>query len=136
MTNASVLKNRISTILEFMDPHWKWVNCHMVNFLTDNHWNTFIPSEIQAEIKGVDYIEECIADFWNIDTEITNTKYPEFKKFLQQSREHSLSNFPELNTSVADLRESLGLKSSTEFLNIAEFLSGKKKHEVCKFFGV
>lgn len=130
------LHKRLDSILQFMSPHWSWVNCHMVNYLTDNHWQTFVPLELQNEISSNQKIDECIENvFWNLSKKSENStvrKFPEFTKFCNEARQHSLHAFEDIIITPEQFEDTIfGVKKSLkQQIRIKEFLTEKKQHEV------
>ncbi|XP_061400017.1 probable methyltransferase-like protein 25 [Musca vetustissima] len=124
---------RLDAILKLMEPYWPWVNCHMVNFITDKHWVNFVPKEIQQELQNPDDIQQCIESVFWADQISDDTKFPETVAFIQTTQAHCLENFKEILLTKDDLTKCV-LKLSTELaqhpISIKEFLSEKKKHEV------
>lgn len=137
--DAQVIKARLDGILQFMECYWPWCNCHMVNYFTHDLWTKYVPKSLQKEIKDVDNISTFIeTEFWlrnHTQTELQATKYPEFRNFLNAARQHTLSSFKDvLNTVdevINDDREIQdGENDDKDTLNIKEFLTAKKQHEV------
>ncbi|KAH8348767.1 hypothetical protein KR084_010850 [Drosophila pseudotakahashii] len=120
------LQKRLDGLLAFLYPHWDFVNCHMVNYLTDQHWTVFLPEPLRKEISGKEDVNLVIEDlFWQND-EVGN-RFPEWRSFLEQGKQERLALHLELLTSVEDLLE--GQENAAQ-LTIREFMSAKKCHEV------
>uniref|UniRef100_A0A336MDL2 CSON015562 protein n=1 Tax=Culicoides sonorensis TaxID=179676 RepID=A0A336MDL2_CULSO len=139
MSNIKLIQQKIDSILRFLTPHYlKFVNCHMVNYLTDDHWRTFIPGEIQDEISSdASKISELLQKFMTsstgYDADIAQN-YPKTKKFIEETRKFTLTGMPDVCYSLACLQNELknfGLHVTLESpLKIKEFMSPKKNHEV------
>lgn len=128
MCSTSQIILRIESILEYLQPHWEWLNCHMVSYLTDKHWVRYVPLQMRQNIETVDQIEKCIQQvFWNNSGSID---FPDIHHHLVQSRQYCLQNFPELLTSSQKLKDILNIKATQDRLSIKEFMSEKKRHEV------
>ncbi|KAI8128697.1 Methyltransferase-like protein 25, partial [Lucilia cuprina] len=135
--SCQILQKRVDSILQFMSPHWSWVNCHMVNYLTDNHWHNFVPSELHNELSNFSTLDECIEEvFWNIPTYMEESscmqKFPQFKKFRLLAQQHSLHSFKDVIITATEFEEKvLGVSKETkQQIKIKEFLTEKKQHEV------
>ncbi|XP_065366654.1 probable methyltransferase-like protein 25 [Calliphora vicina] len=130
------LQKRLESILQFMAPHWSWVNCHMVNYLTDKHWQNYVPLELQKEISTHFVIEECIETvFWpsmEDNLEETSSKFPEFIQFTQQAKQHTLHHFKDIIVKPEEFETKvLGVPTKLkQQIKIKEFLTEKKRHEV------
>ncbi|XP_073846299.1 probable methyltransferase-like protein 25 [Musca autumnalis] len=124
---------RLDSILKFMDPYWSWVNCHMVNFVTDQHWMNFVPKEIQRELQRTEDVRECIESvFWE-ETANMDTKFPETVAFIQRTQANCLENFKEILLTKEDFAKrvlKLSMVQGQGPISIKEFLSEKKRHEV------
>ncbi|EDX15539.1 methyltransferase-like protein 25 [Drosophila simulans] len=119
------LQRRLDGLLAFLNPHWDFVNCHMVNYLTDHHWEGFLSETLKSEIAGKEDVALAIEDlFWKTDESV---RFPAWREFLSKSKQERLALHPELLTSVEELIE--GQENSTQ-LSIREFMSAKKCHEV------
>ncbi|KAH8254027.1 hypothetical protein KR032_008098 [Drosophila birchii] len=122
---ATQLQRRIDKLLAFLHPHWDFVNCHMVNYLTDQHWDNFLPEALRQEITGKEDVNLAIEHlFWQSESKHA---FPEWKSFLAQGEQERLSLHPELLTSVEELIEE---QENAAQLSIREFMSAKKCHEV------
>lgn len=120
------LQKRLDGLIEFLNPHWDFVNCHMVNFLTDFHWGTFIPAALRNEIGCKEDLELAMEQlFWQ--TGKSTSKFPEWERFLSKGEQERLSLHSELLTNVDQLID--GPENATQ-LSIREFMSAKKCHEV------
>ncbi|XP_075165375.1 putative methyltransferase-like protein 25 [Haematobia irritans] len=123
---------RLDGILKFMEPYWPWVNCHMVNFLTDRHWQTFVPEKVQAELSDKDDILSCIESvFWNNEQGV-GEQFPELKSFLGEADGNNVSNFHEIVYTKQSYEKSILniCREEERKISIKEFLSEKKRHEV------
>ncbi|XP_005188726.2 probable methyltransferase-like protein 25 [Musca domestica] len=132
--SAPQICKRLDAILKFMEPYWPWVNCHMVNFITDNHWTNFVPNEIQEELQSSEAIHECIESVFWAEAFSANTKFTETAAFIQRTQAQCLESFNEILLTKDDLAKCVLSKLSTEQaqnpISIKEFLSEKKRHEV------
>lgn len=133
MTVAN-LKKRLDTVLAFLEPYWEWVNCHMVNFLTDNTWQTYVPAALQKEVLDVSRLAACIDTiFWSEDIQKSSLEYPECYKFVKLTQQHSLHSFDDILLTLDKFREINNIETNNH-LNVKEFMSFKKKHEVKVYF--
>ncbi|EDW90824.1 methyltransferase-like protein 25 [Drosophila yakuba] len=119
------LQRRLDTLLAFLNPHWDFVNCHMVNYLTDQHWDCFLSETLKSEISGSEDVALVIEDlFWKNDESV---RFTAWREFLGKSNQERLALHPELLTRVEELIE---VQENSTQLSIREFMSAKKCHEV------
>lgn len=131
---TQTIRLRVDSILQFMAPYWSWVNCHMVNYLTDDHWKTYVPLELQKEIICAKTIDHCIEKvFWNLDIEPANTTnvFPQFRQFCERARMHSLHAFDDILLTRQQFEQNiLEVTTRNQPIRIKEFFTEKKRHEV------
>lgn len=104
------------------------VNCHMVNYLTDDYWNEFVPQSLRAELPTAVDVQQAIEILFSNDSTDLQ-QFPALAQFLEISKRQRLSSTTELLTSVEQLDHLLNAQMQTQ-LNIKEFMSAKKCHEV------
>lgn len=129
MGSVSELQRRLDSVLTYLEPYWDLVNCHMVNYLTDQHWEHFVPKAVRAELCSPDDINEVIERlFWR--GERNSGQCPALAEFLLAGERHRLEGCRELLTTVEHLEQQLSA-STHSHLSVKEFMSAKKCHEVC-----
>lgn len=137
-TTTSKLQLHLDNIINFMHPYFSFVNCHMVGFLTDKHWETFVPKNIQQEIQSEEDITKAVSTFWdfyNAQSSIDCNKFPRFIEFLRKSQNYRLDHLPDVCISSEKLINELCankhcLPIENAELQIKEFMTEKKNHEV------
>lgn len=60
-----LISKQIDNTLKFIKPFLPLTNCHMVEFITENCWETFIPTGIAEEVDKFG-TKEAINTFWNV----------------------------------------------------------------------
>ncbi|XP_030372687.1 methyltransferase-like protein 25 [Scaptodrosophila lebanonensis] len=129
--NVKQIQQRLDGLLAYMQPHWSFVNCHMVNYITDEHWEHFVPQKLRVEVPTATDVKQCIETlFWKGDRQ--TQQFPEFASFLAAGELQRLTcSDTELLTTVEDLeKQLLDADSEQATLSIKEFMSAKKCHEV------
>ncbi|XP_062135065.1 probable methyltransferase-like protein 25 [Drosophila sulfurigaster albostrigata] len=123
------VKSALERLLSYLEPHWDFVNCHMVNYLTDNHWTHFVPEDLRLEACTAKEINQIIEQqFWH--SERDNLQFPAFANFLAACKRFRLEGCENaVLTSVEQLEQELSVAMETQ-LSIKEFMSAKKCHEV------
>lgn len=136
---ANCLQLHLDNIIKFLQPQLTFVNCHMVGYLTDNLWKTYIPEDIQADVQTEDHVDDAIKVFWNFfDSEKINSnessQYRGIQNHLKQCQQFRLDSLKDVWVSPEQLRRglvSLGCYHKVDAgLCIKEFMSEKKNHEV------
>lgn len=139
MTSVAVVQQRVDQILKFLTPaKLKFVNCHMVNYLTDDHWTTFIPKAIREEIndgvrnRSEDLMRRLMQSGCGYDAELVD--YPATKAFVEETRQVTLAGMKDVCLDLSGFQREIkkfGCEMSLEPpLKIKEFMSAKKNHEV------
>ncbi|XP_017479501.1 PREDICTED: methyltransferase-like protein 25 [Rhagoletis zephyria] len=127
------IRARLEEILQFMQPHWEFVNCHMVSYLTEKYWQRYMPDELKIEVPDVESVQSCIETvFWkNANKGVDTDEFSGFKRFLGTCERQRLDKCVDLLTPMEVLFKELGLAADLEQnLSIKEFMSEKKRHEV------
>lgn len=122
------LEHRLNALIEYLTPYSTFINCHMVNYLTDDHWKEYVPSPLRAELPTADHVQRAIETLFS-NKSPDFQKFPALAQFLKASECQRLSSSTDLLTSVEQLDQILNAQMQTE-LSIKEFMSAKKCHEV------
>ncbi|KAH8398964.1 hypothetical protein KR222_004294 [Zaprionus bogoriensis] len=127
-TGVAALQHRLDGLLSYLEPYWDFVNCHMVNYLTDEHWQQFVPAAVRVELCCSDDINAVIESFfWR--SERNSAKFPALGEFLAAGERQRLEGSEQLLTTVEQLEQQLATAGHSQ-LSIKEFMSAKKCHEV------
>lgn len=57
------LRNKIDSITKFLTPLLNIANCHMVEFITQNHWDTLLPASLRESLEGTE-LDDAVEQFW------------------------------------------------------------------------
>lgn len=133
--NSSILsvQSSLENLIKYLKPYLPLVNSHMVSYLTDDHWKSYIPETIQDEIKSQSDIDRSIEEFWEF--KLKSEKLTNLGKFVENSENLLKENLKNISINVDDLKIKLqsldcSLPSGLMGLEISEFMSTKKNHEV------
>lgn len=136
-TTTKKLQLHLDTILNFMQPYFSFVNCHMVGYISDKHWQTFVPTAIQQEIQSKEDIDDALNTFWDFHSSTATTSkhsFPHFIEFLNNSQQYRLDQLSDVCCSSEKLFNNLHaancLPIENTALQIKEFMTEKKNHEV------
>lgn len=131
-TNA--LQLHLQIIIRYLKPFLPFANCHMVNYLTDNLWATYVPEEIRREIESPADIDEAIRLFWRHRDFDASSGYQQFQNFVTNYQQFTLDGLHSLWLSLDELNDQLendGCQVQTDScLPIKDFMSAKKCSEV------
>ncbi|EDW60587.1 probable methyltransferase-like protein 25 [Drosophila virilis] len=126
MSYLGDLHQRLDEVLSFLEPYWNFANCHMVNYIVDNHWLHMMPQSLRAELKSVDHVKQAIHTFLS---QTNSPQFPALAQFSETCKHQRLASCPQLLTSVEQLGQLLPA-TMEKHLIIKEFMSAKKCHEV------
>lgn len=135
-TTIASLQLHIDNIIKYLNPHFPLMNCHMVNYLTDNLWMELIPSDIRTEIRTKSDIQNAINIFWkeNSSHQQFEHKNHSFHSFLRNSEKYRIDSLTDAWLTSDKLathwRANGCLGSNYEGIRIKEFMNEKKNHEV------
>ncbi|XP_039757250.1 methyltransferase-like protein 25 isoform X1 [Pararge aegeria] len=124
------LHGQIDTVIAYLSPFLQLANCHMVEFLTDDHWNTLLPCKLREYLDRCD-LNDAVEQFWRF-AEGKYTDDNELSKWVQETRNHCLAVDNEYCLSTDQLQEHIRLWGGDERseVRISEFMNSKKSYEV------
>ncbi|XP_059622644.1 probable methyltransferase-like protein 25 [Phlebotomus argentipes] len=125
MCTAESVQERLWRTVGFLREHQGIIDCHVVDFLWDNHWQKLLPSALREELEA--NAEEILKDLHTILSSNSSSAYKHLENFLTNAKQHSLSAFSGTTTLDEFLPES---KASSVGLKVADFMTPKKMHEV------
>nr|XP_033324849.1 methyltransferase-like protein 25 [Megalopta genalis] len=115
---------RFEEILDFINLYDKLINCHIVDFITDNLWKMCLPDGLRLELENDDI--ECI--HW-----IEDDRHPILNQFIKLSRSLSLQSCSiEINSmDLANVLPIIYNLNKCKYKDVkSEFMNAKKSHEV------
>lgn len=59
------IRQHLQSVVTFLDPLLPLANCHMVEFLTQNHWDKLIPGNLKTGLQCMD-LNEAVDQFWKM----------------------------------------------------------------------
>lgn len=62
------LCHQLDSILKYLTPLLPLANCHMVEFLTERHWERLIPAPLRRQLEENE-LNESLNKFWNIPSD-------------------------------------------------------------------
>lgn len=130
--NTRILKIRhhIDSLTKYLAPLLPIANCHMVEFLTQNHWDGLLPDSLRDTLNGLQ-LNEALEQFWTAasDKEADNSI---LSNWIHTARSHCVSVNNDYCLSAEQLRErirSWGGEIKPE-IRVKEFMTSKKSYEV------
>lgn len=132
---SNALQIHLEHIIRYVKPLLPLANCHMVNYLTDNLWDTYVPEEIRCAIDSSAKIDEAIRLFWRHRDRNASSEYQQkFQNFLINYQQFTLDGLHSLWLSLDELNDQLANDGCTtrtaDCLPIKDFMSAKKCSEV------
>lgn len=119
--------NYFEKALDFINRYQNLIDCHLVDFITENLWDKCLPEELKSELESIDASD----DIWtenNISSELNN--------FIQVTKSLSLescpavvcvSNLPKLLPQFFSQEQSV----NNQFIHAkSEFMNTKKSYEI------
>lgn len=122
------LKSRLEEVVVYLKPYLPIANSHVVNFITNNLWETIIPSNIREEVdsRGT---EVLFSNFWS-DNPIPDS----FTQFVSSAKCNNIdsysNNFYMELDDVYNVLQSWGYTPMHKSFQLKEFMAAKKLHEV------
>ncbi|VVC41372.1 Hypothetical protein CINCED_3A001237 [Cinara cedri] len=122
------LRSRLEEVIMYLKPYLPIANSHVVNFITNNFWESIIPIDIQKEfdLKGAEFL---FTNFWS-DNPIPNS----LTQFVTLSKQNYINSYPSncymKLDDVHNVLQSWGYISTNQSFNLKEFMCAKKMHEV------
>ncbi|XP_055704036.1 probable methyltransferase-like protein 25 isoform X2 [Phlebotomus papatasi] len=119
MCTADKVQETLGRTLDFLKEHQNLIDCHVVDFLWNNHWEKLLPVDLRKELdaNGGEIIE-------NLQSILSgNCPYKQLREFLTKAKNHSLASFDQAINLEDFLPEEQPLK-------VTDFMTPKKMHEV------
>ncbi|KAJ6646660.1 putative methyltransferase-like protein 25 [Pseudolycoriella hygida] len=137
MISTSAIQTSLDGIIKYLNPFTSLISCHMVNYITEDHWKALIPPDIRNEIRTEENIEEAINIFWDkTGNEDKLLKYKNFVQFIEEGKKYTIDGLAHACIDTVQLRDTLNKLgcsvNDVDYLKIKEFMSEKKNHEVEK----
>ncbi|XP_021923443.1 methyltransferase-like protein 25 [Zootermopsis nevadensis] len=133
--------SRLEEIIKYLKPLLPLANCHMVNFITNEMWEIYVPDGIKKEVSSVE-LEVLNKVFMHHAKGISvceqkselMERIPNFINYLDSARNMGLHGISVqgIVTSMSDLQKKLvelGCECQ-ESLHMEQFMTPKKMHEV------
>lgn len=124
---ADYYSNHFEKVLNFINIYQELINCHLVDFITDQLWDKCIPEKLKSELESINIID----DIW-----IGSSMSSELSSFVQLTRSLSLESCPavmHLDDLPKLLPQFLNEKQSVKSKLIHskfELMNTKKSHEI------
>ncbi|XP_049296366.1 probable methyltransferase-like protein 25 [Anopheles funestus] len=133
VTMDRILK-QVDTIVRFLEPNLAFINCHMVDYLTEQHWKRFVPDAIQRELQTVDDYLQAKELFWGqFEPEHEKqVRFPSVKAFINNTSRYRLSGSEVHDTALTldEFKDALSDHRKETRLKMTELMNVKKCHEV------
>ncbi|XP_049940144.1 probable methyltransferase-like protein 25 [Schistocerca serialis cubense] len=124
------LRAKLGEVIEFFNRFSQLANCHLVNFITEDLWDTCVPEELKSEIEYVG-MDSALSLFWDSKRDSASSMF-HLSKYLMEANEMSAGILNDICLSPSDLRSKIISwgSSSQSIPQLNQFMSPKKAHEV------
>uniref|UniRef100_A0A915KDH2 Methyltransferase domain-containing protein n=1 Tax=Romanomermis culicivorax TaxID=13658 RepID=A0A915KDH2_ROMCU len=127
MNELQLLKNKIDEIAAFLNNYNTLINCHMVEFITDNFFQRLIPADFICELSNLSDRQLC--QLPNARPGFLNeSENPNLTSFLRQIQHLSLVNL--ISDQILDNFLQNAEDETGEKISVHHFMGVKKSHEV------
>ena len=137
VVTVAVLERRLNELTGYLTKYMAFINCHMVQFLTENLWMRHIPEDIQEEIRSEEDVRDAIEMFWkyglhaqNKSLDCETVRYKRFAGFLKETQQHTLDACEDVWVTPEQLKSCFMVEAKMNHLRVTDFMSQKKSHEV------
>uniref|UniRef100_A0A1S4H5B8 Methyltranfer_dom domain-containing protein n=1 Tax=Anopheles gambiae TaxID=7165 RepID=A0A1S4H5B8_ANOGA len=132
------IRQQVDTIVRFLQPNLPFVNCHMVDYLTEQHWKRFVPVAMQSELRTVSDYLQAKEIFWgqfepSFDGEEHDGGcFPAVREFIKNTRQFRLGGAEARGTALTldEFMDALSDCRRETRLKMTELMNVKKCHEV------
>uniref|UniRef100_A0AAG5DT84 Methyltransferase domain-containing protein n=1 Tax=Anopheles atroparvus TaxID=41427 RepID=A0AAG5DT84_ANOAO len=128
------LRQQVDAIVRFLEPNLGFINCHMVDYLTDQHWRRYVPTGIQRELETYDDYLQAKEAFWGQFSEASpsHKHLPGVQDFIVEASRYRLGGTAVLGTalSLEQFNDALMDSRKETRLRMTELMNVKKCHEV------
>ncbi|XP_075977107.1 putative methyltransferase-like protein 25 [Anticarsia gemmatalis] len=124
------LRHHIDSITKYLTPLLPIANCHMVEFLTDNHWDRLLPDKLRESLEGAEF-NDAVEQFWESAKHESQDDSP-LSSWVRTARSHCVTVNNDYCLSTEQLQErikSWGGDIKPE-IRVKEFMTSKKSYEV------
>uniref|UniRef100_A0A2A4K2Y0 Methyltransferase domain-containing protein n=1 Tax=Heliothis virescens TaxID=7102 RepID=A0A2A4K2Y0_HELVI len=129
-STISKLRHHIDSITKYLAPLLPIANCHMVEFLTQNHWEKLLPSPLRKTLEGLE-LNDALGEFWTTASG-QETKASLLSAWITKARSHCVAVNNDYCISAEQLQERIrtwGGDVRPE-IRVKEFMTSKKSYEV------
>ncbi|XP_043476179.1 methyltransferase-like protein 25 [Leptopilina heterotoma] len=123
-------EEHLTNVLDLIGKYQNLVDCHLVDFITEDLWDKFVPSSMKLELEGI-ASQDPKTDWWK--TELSS----ELNSFKKLTESLKLSNCPEVinfNSLTSMISKTENRERNTVPLKQESFfMKNKKWHEIDRF---
>lgn len=126
-----LLQKHIKCVFEYLKPLLPMANFPMVKFFVKDGWQTYIPQEIQTEIRTQSDIKAATEIYWqhlNMDHDLQDN-FKHFRTFLSNAKKCHLDSCNNIWIAPDELMKKFN-DNYSDAPPIKGFMSAKKNHEV------
>ncbi|KAI5646225.1 methyltransferase domain-containing protein [Phthorimaea operculella] len=130
------IHHALDSTLEYLTPLLPVANCHMVEFLTQNHWHKLLPKSLTESLDCLE-LNDAVENFWdsaknahNGNTELNNWVKNAHKHYIKANNVYCLTR-----EQLQDRIRGWGGEIKPDF-KVKEFMTSKKSYEVQTMCGL
>lgn len=128
------IRQQIDSIVRFLEPNMGFINCHMVDYLTEQHWKQYVPKAIRGELETCEDYLQAKEVFWGQfnQTQSYHKHLPGVTEFITAASRYRLggSEVQDTALSLEQFKEALTSCRKETRLKMTELMNVKKCHEV------
>ncbi|XP_071521829.1 probable methyltransferase-like protein 25 isoform X2 [Panulirus ornatus] len=137
MASLDNINKSLRKVSKFLAPLIPLVGCHMVDYMTANHWENYLPPQLQEDLlqlprEKLQYIPTASMQFDTHDIAYTSEGWcfssSDLPSFIVAIREHCLPSLG-ITTAVEEVLNAYG-SSEVNTFEMRGIMSDKKSHEV------
>ncbi|XP_068629351.1 probable methyltransferase-like protein 25 [Battus philenor] len=130
-TRISRIHQHLDRILKYLNPLMPLANCHMVEFLTENHWDRLLPYNLRNVLDKWD-LDYGIDKFWTYASERNKNDNCELGKWIHMARSLYLTVNNDYCLSTEELQKHIHCWGGIvpPEIKVKEFMTSKKSYEV------
>ncbi|KAJ2951470.1 hypothetical protein O0L34_g13621 [Tuta absoluta] len=128
----------LDSTLKYLTPLLPIANCHMVEFLTQNHWQKLLPKSLTESLECFK-LNDAVENFWNCAKNVQNcVGNSELDQWVKNAHKHYIKADSVCCLTREQLQERIrawGGEIKPDF-KVKEFMTSKKSYEVQTMCGL
>ncbi|XP_049875124.1 probable methyltransferase-like protein 25 [Pectinophora gossypiella] len=134
-SKVTKIRHNLDSIIKYLTPLLPLANCHMVEFLTHNHWEKLLPRPLTESLDSME-LNDAVENFW-MSLDVKNCT-SELDKWIVNARSHCIlanNDYCLTREQLSDRIKAWGGEIKPE-IKVSEFMNSKKSYEVQTMSGL